>query len=138
MLRNWSSYYDVEFRSGGRKVGRCRDRRDDDEQAVVVTGDDALVFDRDRQRNSLDELAMHDLLLYEGAPAKARRLTPPPGGDQRALVQPDAQRLGVGTCNLDHDHDPPAVLVNEDVGVRRERPQPGPNDELHRLLNPAY
>ena len=51
-------YHDVEFGTCGRHVGGRRDRRDDDEHAVFVTRRDAFVFDRDRQRNPLDEVAV--------------------------------------------------------------------------------
>src|SRR5579871_825022 len=128
-------YDEMQLRARGRHVRRRRDRRYDDEQTVFVAGRDAVVFDGDRQRNSLDEVAARDLLLDERPAAPARRLHAASGDHEAALVDVDAQRVGVRAGDLDYDDDAALILVDEDVGVGGKRPQAGANDEFHRAYN---
>jgi hypothetical protein len=125
-------YQDVEFGSGRWLVGRRRNRCDDDQETVLVRRRDAIVFHRDRQRDSFDELAVRDLFLYEGTIAQPRGLAAASADDEKSLVNDDSQALGIGSSDFyDHD-DAPLILVDEDVGIRRESSQASSNHELHQ------
>jgi hypothetical protein len=125
-------YQDVEFGSSRRLVGRRRNRCDDDQKTVLIRRPDAIVFYRDRQRDSLDELAVRDLFLYEGTVAQPRGLAAPSADDERPLVDDDAQTLGIGSSHF-YDHDnAPLILVDKDVSIRRESSQASSNPELHQ------
>src|SRR5579863_972814 len=50
-----------------------------------------------------------------------------------ALVYPDAQRLGIGSRHLENRHNPPSLVVDEDVGIGLERAEPAPHYKLHSL-----
>src|SRR5579863_910879 len=123
-------YQNVELGSGGGMVGSRRNRRHDDQETVFVRRGDTIVFHRDRQRDSFDELAVRDLFLYEGTPSQPRAAAA--ADDEAALVEDDAQTLRIGSGHLDHHDDAPLILVDKDVSIRRESSQPGSNDELHQ------
>ncbi len=123
-------YQDVELGSGRRLVGRCRNRRDDDQETVLVRRGDAIVFHRDRQRDSLDELAVRDLLLHKRTASQPSAAAA--ADEEAALVEDDTQTLRIGSGHLDDHDDTPLILVDKDVSIRRESTQPGSNDELHQ------
>jgi hypothetical protein len=125
-------YQDVELGSGRRLVGSSRNRRDDDQETVLVRRSDAIVFHRNRQGDSFDELAVRDLLLHEGSAVQPRYLAAAPADDEAALVEDNAKTLRIGSGNLNDHDDTPLILVDEDVSIRRESSQPGSNDELHQ------
>src|SRR5579863_9134490 len=58
-------YQDMELRPHGGTVCGRGDRQRDDEKAAVVTGRNALVFHRHRQRNALDAVTINDFFLHE-------------------------------------------------------------------------
>jgi hypothetical protein len=125
-------YQDVEFGSGRRLVGRRRNRCDDDQKTVLVRRRDAIVFHRDRQRDSFDELAVRDLFLYEGTVAQPRGLAAASADDEKPLVNDDAQTLRIGSSHFYDRDNAPLILVDEDVGIRRESSQASSNHELHQ------
>jgi hypothetical protein len=125
-------YQDVKFGSGRRVVGRRRKRCDDDQNTVLIRRCDAIVFHGDRQRDSFDELAVRDLFLYEGAVTQPRSLAAASADDEKPLVDDDAKTLGIGASQFyDYDY-PPLILIDEDIGIRRESSQAGSNHELHQ------
>jgi hypothetical protein len=125
-------YQDVELGSSRRLIGRRRNRCDDDQETILVRRADAIVFYRDRQPDSFDKLAVRDLFLNEGTASQPRGFATASADNEVALVEDDAQTLGIGSGHLDDHDDAPLILVDEDVSIRRESSQPGSNDELHQ------
>src|SRR5579863_5008680 len=50
-----------------------------------------------------------------------------------ALVYPDPQRLGIGSSHFENRHNPPSLVVDEDVGIGLERAEPAAQYKLHSL-----
>src|SRR6185312_12822857 len=71
-------YQDMEFRPHRGTIRGSGDRQRDDQKTAVVTSRNAFVFHRYRQRDALDEIAVNDLLLREGA-APPNRFEPSAG-----------------------------------------------------------
>jgi hypothetical protein len=113
-------------------IGSRRNRRDDDQETVLVRRGDTIVFHRNRKADSFDELAVRDLLLYERTAAQPCDLSAAPADDEAALVEDDAQTLRIGSGHLDDHDDTPLILVDKDVSIRGKSSQPGSNDELHQ------
>ena len=85
-----------------------------------------------RQRDSLDELAVRDLFLCEGTVAQPSGLAATSADDEEPLVNDDAQTLGIGSRHFYHHDDAPLILVDEDVSIWRESSQASSNHELHQ------